>query len=189
MLTHDILIKRLSREIKEDFYKVHRAGEYGNGCLCGFWWMESVEGWDQRTDAESLAQREALFTRGIEDGYILYQETEPVGWCQAYQRDQLIYLVNKFHFTPDPEIWCISCFMIVPAARGKGLGHLFLAKVLDDLNQRGVKKVQAYPRSESGLDANEVWTGPEALYVRAGFKKIADLQGRSVWEKDLLTKS
>ncbi len=186
MLSSDLKIRRLSQEIKEDFYKVHRTGEYGDGCLCGFWWMESIEGWDQRTDEESRTQREALFARGIEDGYLLYEKGEPIGWCQAYQRDQLVHLVNKFHFSPDPETWCISCFMIVPSARGRGLGHLFLDRVLEDLKKRGVRKVQAYPRSESNLDANEEWTGPEALYVRAGFKKITDLPERSVWEKDLV---
>lgn len=185
MLTSDIHIKRLSSAIKDDFYKVHRAGEYGDWCLCGYWWMESVEGWDKRTEEEGRAQREELFARGIEDGYILYENDIPVGWCQACQRDQLIHLMKKFNFAPDPDTWCISCFMIIPAARGKGLAHRFLTEVLQDMKARGVKVVQAYPRSESGLPANDVWTGPEALYIKAGFSRVRDLPGRTLWEISL----
>jgi GNAT superfamily N-acetyltransferase len=186
MLTGDFKIRRLTRAIKDDFNKVHRSGEYGDGCLCGFWWMESIEGWDQRTDEESRAQREDLFDRGIEDGYLFYEKGEPIGWCQAYQRDLLIHLVNEFHFSPDPDIWCVSCFMMNPSVRGRGLSHTFLAAMLEDLKERGVKKVQAYPRSGVNLSVNDIWSGPEALYAKAGFVKVTDLPGRSVWEKALI---
>lgn len=185
MLDEGIKIRKLSKEISNDFYKVHRAGEYGESCLCGFWWVASTEGWDDRTEKESVAQREDLFARAIEDGYILYQANEAVGWCQVYQRDQLPNLVNTFHFDPDPEVWCFSCFMLIPEARGKGLAHKFLAAVLDDLKSRGIKKVQAFPRTQSGLPANEIWTGPEAIFRKAGFAHVADHPKRPIWEKVL----
>lgn len=185
MLNNGLKLSRLSREVKDDFYKVHRAGEYGEFCLCGFWWMENVNNWDKRTEEEACVQREALFARGIEDGYLLYQNEEPVGWCQACQRDQLPHLVNKFHFLPEPETWCISCFMIIPSQRGKGLAHQFLDAVLKDLKQRGVKKVQAYPKSEPGLSANDVWTGPQALFLKAGFVMTSELPQNLILEKEL----
>jgi len=183
MLRDDLNIKKLTSGISGDFYKVHQAGEYGNGCLCGFWWVNTSEGWDERTDKESISQREELIASGIEDGYILYLKDQPTGWCQVYQRDQLPNLMNTFHFASNPEIWCISCFMIVPEARGQGLAHQFLALVLEDLKARGVKKVQAYPRCQDGLEATDVWTGPEALFIRAGFTRIIDHPRRSIWEK------
>jgi GNAT superfamily N-acetyltransferase len=185
MLINDLKIKRLTRDLSADFYKVHQAGEYGNGCLCCYWWMDTTDNWEERTDKESIAQREALFAQGIEDGYLLYRNDEPVGWCQAYPRDQLPNLLNTFHFAPNPEVWCVSCFMIIPEARGYGFAHRFLAAVLDDLKSRGIKKVQAYPRSQSGLEATDLWTGPEGLYVKAGFSKVSDHPRRSIWEKEL----
>lgn len=185
MLKNDVKIKKLTREIRSDFYQVHQAGEYGNGCLCCFWWVNNTEGWDERTDRESIAQREEMFARGIEDGYILYVNDLPTGWCQAYQRDQMPNLMNTFHFVPNPEIWCVSCFMINPEARGQGLAHQFLAMVLEDLKTRGVKQVQAFPRCQEGLEATEVWAGPETLYNQAGFIKVSEHPRRSVWQKEL----
>jgi len=135
-----------------------------------------------RQDGIESERRINLFA----NGYLFYEKGEPIGWCQAYQRDLLIHLVNEFHFSPDPDIWCVSCFMMNPSVRGRGLSHTFLAAVLEDLKERGVKKVQAYPRSGVNLSVNDIWSGPEALYAKAGFVKVTDLPGRSVWEKALI---
>jgi GNAT superfamily N-acetyltransferase len=185
MLDSEIEIKPLSSVVKEDFYKVHRAGEYTDFCLCGYWWVASSEGWDERTQQEAIAQREDLFSREISDGYLLYLDREPVGWCQVYQRDRLPNLVNKFGFEPDADAWCIGCFMLVPQVRGKGLARLFLALLLVDLQDRGIKKVQAYPRMQSDLSENEVWPGPASLFQNAGFKVLGEQAGRAIMQLDL----
>lgn len=185
MLDKDIEIKQLSIATREDFYAIHRAGEYTDFCLCGYWWVASSEGWDDRTEQEAIVQREGLFTKGISDGYLLYVDQKPVGWCQVYQRDLLPNLVNKFGFEPDADIWCIGCFMLVPQVRGKGLARRFLALILFDLQDRGIKKVQAYPKMQIGLSANEVWTGPTSLYQKAGFSMVGEQAGRVVWQLDL----
>jgi GNAT superfamily N-acetyltransferase len=185
VLDQNLSIKQLSNTVKEDFYRIHRAGEYTDFCLCGYWWVPSSEGWSERTEKEAIAQREDLFTREISDGYLLYRDEEPVGWCQVYQRDLLPNLVNTFTFTPDVEVWCVGCFMIVPQARGMGLARRFFSMILVDLQDRGIKKVQAYPKLQSGLSANEVWTGPASLYQKAGFKMISEQADRAVFELDL----
>lgn len=165
---------------------MHRAGVYGYECPCGFWWMESIEGWNQQTDEDSGAQRESLFASGIEDRNLPYEKEEPMGWGKAYLCDQLIHLFSKFHFPPNYETICISCFIFIPAACGKSLTHLFLVEGLGDLKMCGVKKIHVYPRSEGDLGANEVGTGSEALYIKAGFKNNTDLPRRSKCEKDLV---
>lgn len=185
MLKSNIEIKQLSSTTREDFYTVHRAGEYTDYCLCGYWWVSSSEGWDERTPQEAIAQREGLFDQGVSDGYLLYVNHQPVGWCQVYQRDRLPNLVNKFGFEPDSDAWCIGCFMLTPLARGKGLARRFLALILVDLQDRGIRKVQAYPRMQTGLSANEVWTGPMSLYEKAGFQLVSEQAGRAIWQIEL----
>jgi len=108
-----------------------------------------------------------------------------VGWCQVYQRDELPNLVNTFKFDPDADVWCIGCFMIIPKMRGMCLARRFLAMMLVDLQDRGIRKMQAYPKTQSGLSANEVWTGPTSLFQKAGFKFISEQSGRAVWELNL----
>lgn len=185
MINTNLSIKQLSSATRADFYSVHRAGEYTDFCLCGYWWVPNSDGWSERTEQEALTQRESLFSAGVSDGYLLFMEDEPVGWCQVYQRDRLPNLVNTFKFNPDADVWCIGCFMIVPKMRGMGLARRFLAMILVDLQDRGIRKIQAYPKMLTGLSANEVWTGPAGLYQKAGFKLISELAGRSIWELDL----
>lgn len=178
-------VKKLSFENREDFYKVHRAGEYGDFCLCGFWWYTGQKDWNERTEEDGRAQREDLLSRRISDGYLLYLEGEPVGWCQVYPRDHLPRLVDTYHFKADDSVWCISCFLLIPQVRGKGLAHVFLAKVLGELRKMGVKTVQTFPLSKEGACAEDNWTGPEAIFRQAGFVKIMDHPRRPVWEISL----
>ena len=185
MLDFKLSIKQLSSENRQDFYAVHRAGEYTDYCLCGYWWVPNSDGWSERTEQEAIAQREDLFSRKISDGYLLYKDNQPVGWCQVYQRDELPNLVNTFKFDPDADVWCIGCFMIIPEMRGMGLACRFFAMMLVDLQDRGIRKIQAYPKTQSGLSANEVWTGPTSLFQKAGFKFISEQSGRAVWELNL----
>ena len=181
----DLSVRKLSLQNREDFYSVHQAGEYGDFCLCGFWWYTGQKDWNERTEEDGRAQREDLFSNGIFDGYLLYEHDQPVGWCQVYPRDQLPRLVDTYHFTPDPAVWCISCFMLVPQVRGKGLAHAFLSEVLVELRKLGVKTVQAFPLSKEGTSAEDNWTGPQAIFSQAGFQKIMDHPRRPVWEISL----
>jgi GNAT superfamily N-acetyltransferase len=185
VLDSDIEIKQLSSATREDFYAVHRAGEYTDFCLCGYWWVASSEGWDDRTEQEAISQRAGLFAQGVSDGYLLYVDQKPVGWGQVYPRDRLPNLVNKFGFKTDADVWCIGCFMLAPQARGKGLARRFLALMLVDLQDRGIKKLQAFPRVETNLSANEAWSGPLSLYEKAGFRMLGEQQGRAIMQLDL----
>ena len=171
--------------MKEDFYRLHIQGDFGGHCYCVAWWMPNWETWNERTGEQNKKLREVLFCDGISDGYMLYLDDEPSGWCQVYQRDSLPNLVNSFHFDPDPQVWAVTCFMIAPDARKKGLAHELLKRILVDLKSQGVTKVQAFPKSESGLPASEVWAGPLGVYQKAGFVKIKDFPRRGLWEISL----
>ena len=65
------------------------------------------------------------------------------------------------------------------------MGAEFLAMILVDLQDRGIRKVQAYPKLQSGLSENEAWPGPASLYQKAGFKLMAEQAGRAIWQLDL----
>jgi ribosomal protein S18 acetylase RimI-like enzyme len=168
---------------RSDFFRVHREAHGTGWCYCVAWWTPTWEGWGARTAEENRALREQLFDRGEYDGYLLYANGEPVGWCQCGPRDRLTKLCQQFRLAPDPAAWAITCFVIASRLREGGLAHHLLAAVLRDLQSRGVGHVQAFPRRGQGMPPEEVWTGPEALFQKAGFKVERDDPRRPVYGK------
>lgn len=85
----------------------------------------------------------------------------------------------------EPDVWAVSYFVIAPRQRGRGLTHVLLAEVLRDLQARRVKRVQGFPRRGDGLPADDVWTGPEATFRRAGFTLLRDAPRLPIYEMHL----
>jgi GNAT superfamily N-acetyltransferase len=104
---------------------------------------------------------------------------------QVGPRDRLPKLTWQFALAPDPTVWAITCLLLVPPYRHKGLAHRFLGAVLADLRERGIRRVEAYPRVGDGLDDGDVWNGPEALYLSAGFVLQQEVERRRVYAKEL----
>jgi len=93
--------------------------------------------------------------------------------------------VSQFSMQPEPEVWAITCFQIDPDFQRRGLACELLKAVLADLKERGVKRVQGYPKLDPNLPAHAQWTGPLGLYERAGFHKVRDNKTRAVYEINL----
>ena len=167
-------LRPLDSTRQADFYRLH-SDENGHGwCCCAAWWVPTWDGWGDRTAEENHRLRDELFARREYDGYLLYVEGEPVGWCQVGRRDRLEKLVRQFERPPDPDVYAVTCFFIAPGRRRRGLARFLLAEVIRDLGAWGVDRVEAYPKRGEGLDAGELWTGPEALFTAAGFEVVKD---------------
>lgn len=170
---------------REAFDRVHCDARGTGWCHCVAWWTPTWDGWGERTAAENRALRDALCARGELDGYLLFDGTEPVGWCQAGPRDRLAKLVEQLHLEPDPATWALTCFLVAPERRGERLATRLLAGVLDALRARGVARVEACPKRGADLDALDLWTGPEAMFRGAGFRVVRDDPARPVLALEL----
>jgi GNAT superfamily N-acetyltransferase len=180
-----ISIHRFSAEEEQAFWSIHNEGHGSGWCACAAWWVPTWEGWGERTAEQNRSLRRSLIDQGEYDGYILYFDDLPVGWCQVGQRDRLTKLVVQFELVPDAGTWAITCFLILPEWRGHRLAKKLLAGVLDDLAKRGVTRVEAYPKRGPGLDAQDLWNGPESIYLRAGFSVVRDDPHRPVLALEL----
>lgn len=162
-----IEVHRLDAARLADFRALHQ----GQWCWCVAWWVPTWDGWTDRTEEENRALREQLPF----DGYLAYVDGRPAGWCQVGPRDRLQKLVRQYGLPPDPEVWAVSCMMILPAHRGQGVASTLLSEVLKDLGGRGVRRVQAFPKRK-----DDPWTGPESMFVGAGFRVVRDDPERPV---------
>jgi len=167
-------VERFDATRRDDFYAVHCEANGEGWCNCVAWWVPTWDGWGERTAGETRALRDRLCDQGQYDGYLLYVDDAPAGWCQVGPRDRLQKLCSQFAREPDPEVWAITCFTIAPPHRRQGLAGFMLSEVLDDLRTRGVKSVEAFPKRGEDLQAGHLWTGPEAMYRRVGFTESED---------------
>jgi len=165
-------VVHLSADNVADFMKVH-SGECG-WCYCTAWWHPTWEGWTERKDEQNLAFRQELFNKGEYDGYLLYVEDQPAGWCQTGRRDRLSKLVSQYQLQPNPEAWAITCFVIRPEYRKQGCATYLLKVILEDLQKQNVKQVQAFPKQAGYLSPGEHWKGPIDMYLSVGFKVERD---------------
>ncbi len=173
-------VHRFDPSHRADFFRLHSEANGCGWCFCVAWWAPTWDGWGERTTEENRALRKLLLDRGEYDGYLMYVNDAPVGWCQVGPRDRLDKLVRQFDLAPDPDIWAVTCFQIAPAYRRQGLAALMLQEVLRDLRERGVRRVEAFPKRGESLDAADLWNGPESMFRAAGFRVIRDDPQRPV---------
>ena len=180
-----IEVQRLGEKNFVDFFRVHSAANDHAWCFCAAWWVPTWEGWGERSADENRALRQDLFDRRNFDGYLLYLDSAPIGWCQAGQRDRFPKLLNSYALQADERAAAITCFFLAPMVRNQGLAHTFLAGVLADLKQQEFTYVQAFPHVGEGLPPDDVWTGPLPVFTRAGFTVLKAHATRPVYEKVL----
>jgi GNAT superfamily N-acetyltransferase len=167
--------KRFNPALREDFFRLHSEENGCGWCFCAAWWVPTWEGWSDRIVEENRELRNELLEQGHYDGYLLYSEDQPIGWCQVGKTGRLEKLVEQFSLFEVKEAWAISCFLIAPQFRGQGMASFMLKEIIEDLQGRGAESVLAFPKAETGLDQLDMWNGPLAMYLEAGF---------SIWKED-----
>jgi GNAT superfamily N-acetyltransferase len=181
----DLRLERLTRDREADFLALMARDEHGGQCWCSAWWVPTWDAYVDATADDRRAVRDELFAKSVHDGYLGYVAGAPVGWVQAVRRDDVPKIAETFELAADPTAWAVSCFTVLGPLRGQGLAHRFLAGVLDDLRTRGVTAVEGYPVHGTGHQPDGVWTGPESVFVRAGFTERARGPRRAVYRLEL----
>jgi GNAT superfamily N-acetyltransferase len=170
---------------KRDFYKVHCAMNRAAWCFCVAWWVPTWDDFSQRQAMQNYQFRDRLFERGEYDGYLLYIDGRPVGWSQVGPRDRLEKLTREYELAADPHVWAITCFLIAPPYRRLGMAEFMLNEIIADLRLRGARRVEAFPHRGEALSECDMWTGPEVIFRRAGFRTVRDDPEKPVLALDL----
>lgn len=173
---------RLNESLRSDYYRLHSERCDAGWCFCVAWWTEDWESFPQRSAIRNRALRDELFAVGQYDGYLIYLDDEVAGWSQCGQRDRLPKLLSTYRLEPDPSTWAYTCFLLPEKWRGRNLGHEILRLSLQDLRQRGVRRVQGFPRRGADLEPEDAWQGTERMYQRAGFTCIRESDDWPVYE-------
>jgi GNAT superfamily N-acetyltransferase len=187
---HDALTFRpLSPETFDDFAAMHGRPEC-QGCFCMYWQFPGDHrAWQLAQAEENRASKRALVLEGKTHGLLAYAGGEVVGTVQFEPRDPLTRLTARMPYkglAPSATTWALLCFRVRDDQRRRGVARALLDATTAHLRDaHGATAVEAYPRRGEDLHDTELWTGPEALFVAAGFALVRDQAQYPVYRKAL----
>lgn len=176
--------EELSQATWKDFEKLFRRhGGVWGGCWCMYY--HTTRGWSKLTPRQNKADKQKLVLNGKAHGVLVYDDGDPIGWCQYGPRYELPKIDHmKSYISKDGDLWRITCFFIDRRYRGRGVSRFLLDSAVRFMKKRGVRTVEAYPidPSRGHYSASLLWWGTLGLFRGAGFK-IAGSLGKTPWGK------
>lgn len=179
-----VSVEAFGPDRRDDFRRLHSSANGAGWCRCVAWWVPTWEGWGLRSAEENAGLREALCDAGVYDGLLAYAGREPIGWCQVGPRDRLAKLVRELELEPDARVWAVTCLLVAPPWRRRGVARALLDGAIDHARTAGAARLEAYPRRVAD-DPAEMWTGPVLLYEQAGFVVVGGGERRYVVSQDI----
>ena len=179
-------IEPLGPDNASSFFRLHDDRNGAGWCRCAAWWVPSWDGWGERTAAENLAVRCSLHEQGRHDGLLAFGEADdPVGWAQVGRRDRLPKLVEQLELAADPDVWAVTCFLVAPTHRRRGVAARLLGAAIEVAKSAGASRLEGYPRVGHVLADDDAWTGTERLFASAGFDRVDGDGPRAVFALSL----
>lgn len=139
-------------------------------CYCQFPTAEhAVVEWRQRTAGDNRARACTRIAGGAQRGVIAVDAAGGVvGWCHAGPRAEVTIWDDEDASAGVSRLGAITCFVVAPAWRGRGVSQALLRGACEMLASDGHHAVQAWARpGETSPTANHA--GSFTLYQRAGF--------------------
>ena len=150
-------------------------GDKGAGCWCMYWRMRRKE-YDNLRGAGTKRKMQNLIENGTVPGILVYENTQPVGWCSVASRDDFPVLENSrvLKRIDNKPVWSVVCFYINKNFRKKGLTIELLNAAKKYVKVKKGRIIEGYPvEPKSGKTADAfAWTGLASAFLKAGFKEV-----------------
>jgi GNAT superfamily N-acetyltransferase len=108
-----------------------------------------------------------LIHNGFMQGYMAYEDTKVIGWCNANRKDRFTRLMEEKQ-DREEKIKSIVCFLVEKQYRNKGVATALLKQVIDDARKEGFAIIEAYPNKESKSEYRN-YHGAYEMYMSHGF--------------------
>jgi len=181
--TLQLSAKELTTKTWPDFERLfEKPGEWG-ACWCIYYQRarplprSATSGLspDQRA-ARNREDKKGLVKEGRSHGIIVYNDKEPIGWCQYGPREELprIDAGRKYRGLKLPEerkLWRITCFCVDRRYRNRDVASFGLEAALKSIRESGGGTVEAYPVTHRGALA--AWFGTVSMFMEQGFEVVA----------------
>jgi len=166
-------------------------------CFCRYWHFEGDENaWLDRCAhqrEENRREQLALVHAGDERarGLVALDGEDAVGWMKLVSRARLpklrrLPVYRALDLGDDDGVLSIGCILVHPAYRRRGVAKDLLAAAEAHGRALGARALEAYPRSTTEpVSDEELWLGPESIFLAAGFEPVAGEKPYRVLRKGL----
>jgi ribosomal protein S18 acetylase RimI-like enzyme len=149
-------------------------------CWCQFDRMP-VSQFQTLDDAHRRALLQTELQHWPAPGVIATLEGERVGWCSVAPRSQFSRLraaattSSAATAADDPSVWSVTCFVVRPGFRRRGVATALLAGAVEHARSGGAGWLEAYPVDATGRKASaaDLYRGALSLFRNAGFEIVA----------------
>lgn len=168
----------------------------GTGCYCNYWHFDGDKNaWLEQCYIKPELNRAALLARLAEPelcGVVALDDSDVCcGWLKLMRARAVPRLYEQRVYRNLPcfggselereNVFAVGCFYIAEGARGHGLARVLLASAISEAARAGASALEAFPRASPGENAaplrpDEVWMGPETLFLQAGFEQVSDFR-------------
>lgn len=169
----DIEIRPLMKDLQDDYLllfdnMIHKENPDWSKCYCNdFHFLGDVE-----TCTRDIS-RSLIINRIKENelqGYLVYENNDPIGWCNANDRLNYQRLLRDYDLIDNEKdkVCSVVCFLIHPDYRRQGISQKILEKIIADYSNMDYDYIESYPKKGASSSSN--FKGPMELYKRNNFK-------------------
>jgi hypothetical protein len=155
------------------------SGEEFGGCFCAVW-RSYDDTWSSRCNDKAKPNLEITkenVKQGHHTGFLVYEESELIGWTGSGPKTQFPILETKLasRLTPfSADIWCIGCIAIKESYRGKSKSNKIFQAVINLAKSQNAKFVESYPTDP--WDEPRSYRGSLKQFTKLGFERFGDEQ-------------
>lgn len=154
-------------------------------CHCQYWhFTGDKNAWLDRLfhapELNRAAFLEHLAQPGVK-GIVALRDERAVGWmklCPAASipklYEQRLYKGLPCFNGPREGVLSVGCFLVDEDFRREGVARALIRHGLSVAAQTGARAIEAFPRRSEQAGPAELWTGPSALFLEAGFEIVND---------------
>lgn len=192
----NIRIRRLTPDLAEEYAHFFDITPHDDGktkCYCVTWCGDNVyqnggSHWYATPDERRKHAIQRVQNGDIQ-GYLVYCGDTIIGWCNANTKADcqigMNYLRSEGGVPLDEcrageKVKFIFCFAIAPEFQRMGVATQMLNYVCQDAADNGFDFVEAYTNKTF---ADHDFRGPLAMYIKCGFVKYAEKDGKVVVRK------
>ncbi len=120
-------------------------------------------------------------------GYLAYEDGAVIGWLNANDKKNYAKLCERAELwddTADARTKAVTCFIVAPQMRRKGLATALLDRAIADAALAGYDFIEAYP-ANGALDCFQHYHGHPQMYEAHGFACVKVFEYDCLYRKAL----
>lgn len=166
-------------------------------CFCNYWHFEGNKNeWLEQCafrPEENFAAQEARVRSGSPSarGLLCIEKERALGWMKlvpiaTIPKLRKLPVYKSLDLGDEASGYAIGCLLVHPSLREQGVARAMVREAAKFVRQWGGEGIHAFPRrSLERLYPEEIWQGPERLFIGEEFELLHDLPPYPVLKKSL----